>query len=119
MRDRIQNAGILFSSEHAFLWTCSITEEPLEREARIYFGWKGLRRGWPRNAVRIRTAVTKVATAEVSGVLDSELERRQNRVLPPFLGDELVDRHAEIRADGIATRTSAGENACPAGMITR
>src|SRR5215813_5570655 len=102
MRDRIQNAGILFSSEHAFLWTCSITEEPLESDARIDFGWKRLRRTWPRNAVRIRAAITKVATAEISGVLNAELERRQNRILPPFLGNELVDRHAEIRADSIA-----------------
>src|SRR6185295_9614254 len=50
-------------------------------------------------------------------VLDAELERRQDRVLAVFRGDQLIDGRAEKRAHRVAARTRAREQHRAARVI--
>src|SRR5207247_1184798 len=108
---------ILLSSGSPFLRTCSVTEQPLESHTRIDFCRKRLCGRRPRDAVRVGAAITKVATAEIAGVFDTELKRRQYRVLAPLLRDQLIDRHAKVRTYGVSTRAGAGEYTRAASMV--
>src|SRR5262245_54446531 len=76
MRHRIQNARVLLTSRSSFLGARPVTEQAFESDARIHLGRQRLSGRRPRNAIRIRTAITKVATAEVTGIFDPELKGR-------------------------------------------
>src|SRR5437870_2125138 len=117
MRDRIQNAGVLLSSSRSLLRACSVAEQPLESHARIDLCRKGLGGRRPRDAIRVGAAITKVATAEIAGVFNPELKRRQYCVLPPLLRDHLIDRDAQIRTHCVSPWPGPGEYARAACMV--
>src|SRR5438105_31404 len=84
MCDRIQNARVLLPPRSSLVRTGSIAEQPLESHTRIDLCREGLGGRRPRDAVRVSAAITKVTTAEIAGVFNPELKRRQYRVLTPL-----------------------------------
>ena len=95
----------------------AVAEQPLEHDARVHLRRQRLRRRRPGDRVRVGAAVAPVAVAEVAGVLDAELQRRQDRVLPVLAGDVLIDRDAEERADGVPPRPRPGQQHRAARVI--
>src|SRR6185436_1498236 len=91
--DSVEDAGVALTIAQPLFRARAIAEEPLERHTRIYLRRQWRRRRRPGDRVRIRAAVSPVAIAEVARVLDAELQRRQDRVLPVLVGDELIYRH--------------------------
>ena len=112
-RSRLKNASscvtesrmlALCSPALAFFGIRAVAEQPLEGHARIHFRRQRLYRRRPRHAVRVGAAVAPVAVAEVAVLFDAELNRRQDGALAVLLRDQLVDRNAQVRADGISAR---------------
>src|SRR5262245_43924628 len=56
-RHRIEDAGVLPPAGQSLLGTCAIAEQPLEDDAGIDLRRERLRRGRPRDRVRVRAAV--------------------------------------------------------------
>src|SRR6266704_689544 len=73
MRHRIENASVLLSSSEPLLRTGSFAEQALEGHTRIDLCRKRLRGRRPGDGVGVRAAITPVAIAEITGVLNPEL----------------------------------------------
>ena len=116
-RHRIEDAGVLLAALEPLLGAGAVAEQALEHDARIDLRRQRQRGRRPRNRVGVGAAVAPVAVAEVAGVLDAELDRREDRVLAVLLRDHLVDRHAQVRADGVAPRTRARQQHRAARVI--
>ena len=69
----IENAGVLLASGKPLLRTRPVAEQALESHTRIDFRRKGLRGRAPGNGVGVRAAITPVAVAEISAVLNPQL----------------------------------------------
>src|SRR4029077_2237508 len=97
LRYRIQNTGALFPSQTPLLRAPSVAEQALESHPRIHFRGKRLRGRCPGYAVGVCTAVTPVAVTEIAVFLDPQLDGFQDGVTAIFLGDQLIDRHSQVR----------------------
>ena len=86
--DRVEDAGVALPVAPPLLGAGAVAEQPLEHHARVDLRRQRLRRRRPRDRVGVGAAVAPVAVAEVAGVLDAELQRRQDRVLPVLAGDD-------------------------------
>src|ERR1700677_2423296 len=82
MRHRIENTGVLFASQNALFRTGTIAEQAFEGHPRVDLRRKRLCWRGPRYRVGVRTAVAPVAVTEIAGILNAELDRRQDCVLP-------------------------------------
>ena len=115
--DRVENARVALPVAPSLFRARAIAEQPLEHHARVDLRRQRLRRRRPRDRVGVGAAVAPVAVAEVAGVLDAELQRREDRVLPVLVGDVLVDGDAQERAHRVASRPRAGQQHRAARVI--
>src|SRR5262245_7794642 len=104
MCDGIEYAGTSLSAFQSLVCVRTVAEQAFKSDARIDFGRKRRRRIDPGNGVGICAAVTPIAIPEVCRVFDTQLDGRQDRVVAIFFRDELIDRYAQIRTDGITPR---------------
>ena len=116
-RHRVEDAGVLLAALEPLLGARAVAEQALEHDARVHLRRQRQRGRGPRDRVGVGAAVAPVAVAEVPGVLDAELNRRQDRVLAVLLRDHLVDGHAEVRADRVAPRARPRQQHCAARVI--
>ena len=115
--DRVENARVALSIAPSFFRARAIAKQPLEHHARVDLRRQRLRGRRPRDRVGVRAAVAPVAVAEVAHVLDAELQRRENRVLPVLVGDVLIDSDSQERAHRVASRPRSGQQHRAARVI--
>jgi len=118
----IENAAALTTTARARLWIepgVEAAEQPFERQARVRF-WRHGRGGTaPRNAVRVRAAISRVAVADRARLVASQLDRWEPRLRADMRRGDLVHRHAvlDVGTRGLL-RMNAGEPCGAfAGMI--
>src|SRR6266850_2540728 len=116
--DGIENTTGPLSVDDTLVRARAVSEQALESHAGIDFCRKRGRRCRPRDGVRVTATVTPVAVAGiVTGILDTELNGRQQRVLAVLVRDYLVDRDTQIRTDRIPSRAGAGQQVRTARMV--
>ena len=94
-RHEIQNRPVLLEPRRPRRRVRAVArpEQPLEHRPRVVLHRQRRRRRPPRNRVRIRAAIPRVARPQHFHRVQRQLQRRQLRLLPQVLRHELVQRH--------------------------
>src|SRR5215813_13375895 len=97
LSERVENARVLLGPCSALFWCCPVaTEHPLEDDAWVDFHRQRLIGRCPADRAHVGAEEVAGAAPEMAGViLGGELHRRERRLAPDLLGDDLVDRRSK------------------------